>query len=370
MKKLLWILRDPLWQFIGALIGLIAIAWPIIVYLEDRPIYDLQVVILSNTSLVNVTPGFDDDIDITYKGQRAKNLSVVQIRLENTGNQPIRHDSYARPIKFKFAKDATIIESSVFDSFPKNIGMEVGKIGNEAVVTPTLLNPQDRVLIRFILVDTQVADNAVPFEIDARIANVLSIGIINALEQTQPQSTRLGTFVLLGGVLVFAGLLFAIFQRLSRRAETDIIEDKVQKIIEKYDDSRDKTEPVPTLEARRVLIAYLKLVDSANYLNVPSRIDIYDYGTLRIGRDTSYCDVILDVPYISRVHARVISDSDNFVLYDEGSSSGTFVNKQPINAATGHSLIESDIINFSLLVYRFELATRLDIPSTLEELGN
>jgi diguanylate cyclase (GGDEF)-like protein len=51
--------------------------------------------------------------------------------------------------------------------------------------------------------------------------------------------------------------------------------------------------------------------------------------TLFIGRDNEQCDICLDSPEISRIHARIEQKSDNsFVIYDLDSTNGVFINNQ------------------------------------------
>jgi pSer/pThr/pTyr-binding forkhead associated (FHA) protein len=46
---------------------------------------------------------------------------------------------------------------------------------------------------------------------------------------------------------------------------------------------------------------------------------------IRIGRDPA-CDLVVDDPYISKFHARVVLDHGALAIEDEGSINGTWVN--------------------------------------------
>ena len=51
----------------------------------------------------------------------------------------------------------------------------------------------------------------------------------------------------------------------------------------------------------------------------------FQQETVKIGRHRA-CDVVIDNPAISRVHAEIVADGDTFTLLDKGSSNGTQVN--------------------------------------------
>src|SRR4051812_11454226 len=113
MKTVVKFFRDQIWQFISVIVGIVALLWTIQIYTQDKPIYDLQVVILSNSSLVRITTGFTNQIHIMYENRVAENLSLVDIKIENSGNQPIPSSSYEQPISFTFPEGSEIIKASI-----------------------------------------------------------------------------------------------------------------------------------------------------------------------------------------------------------------------------------------------------------------
>ncbi|HEV7919948.1 MAG TPA: trypsin-like peptidase domain-containing protein [Thermoanaerobaculia bacterium] len=64
---------------------------------------------------------------------------------------------------------------------------------------------------------------------------------------------------------------------------------------------------------------------------------------IRIGREATVCEIVLENPKVSRLHAEVVSIDGKVLLIDRNSSNGTFVNDQKIDK---RFLQDGDIIYF------------------------
>lgn len=64
---------------------------------------------------------------------------------------------------------------------------------------------------------------------------------------------------------------------------------------------------------------------------------------IRIGREAAICEIVLQNPKVSRLHAEVVSIDGKVLLIDRNSSNGTFVNDQKIDR---RFLTDGDIIHF------------------------
>lgn len=64
---------------------------------------------------------------------------------------------------------------------------------------------------------------------------------------------------------------------------------------------------------------------------------------IRIGRETTICEIVLENPKVSRLHAEVVSIDGKTLLIDRNSSNGTYVNDQKIDK---RFLQDGDIIYF------------------------
>jgi len=64
---------------------------------------------------------------------------------------------------------------------------------------------------------------------------------------------------------------------------------------------------------------------------------------IRIGRESTICEIVLENPKVSRLHAEVVSIDGKVLLIDRNSSNGTYVNDQKIDR---RFLQDGDIIYF------------------------
>lgn len=88
--------------------------------------------------------------------------------------------------------------------------------------------------------------------------------------------------------------------------------------------------------------------------SLPAVIEIHGTNT-RFGRDPSLSNVVLDDPRVSRYHCRITEEADgSFRIYDEGSTSGTYVNYEVVDIR-GQTLKDGDQIHIGPIGLRFEL---------------
>jgi pSer/pThr/pTyr-binding forkhead associated (FHA) protein len=73
----------------------------------------------------------------------------------------------------------------------------------------------------------------------------------------------------------------------------------------------------------------------------------------RLGRSPSQADIVFENDItVSRLHASIVLEAEGFRIYDEGSTSGTWVNEQPVNQQ-GQKLVDGDEIRLGAAVLRF-----------------
>jgi pSer/pThr/pTyr-binding forkhead associated (FHA) protein len=77
---------------------------------------------------------------------------------------------------------------------------------------------------------------------------------------------------------------------------------------------------------------------------------------VRLGRAAAHADVIFAAdPTVSRLHATMVREGNSYRLFDEQSTSGTFVNGQPA-PSYGALLIDGDEVHLGEVHLRFRMS--------------
>jgi hypothetical protein len=97
---------------------------------------------------------------------------------------------------------------------------------------------------------------------------------------------------------------------------------------------------------------YLEILESVT--RMPPIIDLTAVEH-RIGRSPAQADIVFENDItVSRLHASIVLENDIYRLYDEGSTSGTWVNEQAVTNK-GHTLKDGDEIRLGAAVLRYRL---------------
>ena len=79
-----------------------------------------------------------------------------------------------------------------------------------------------------------------------------------------------------------------------------------------------------------------------------------DVGNLLIGKYKDKVDLFIDDPSVSRMHARILREQDQYYLEDENSTNGTFCNKNRLQPYERKKLEPGDelLVGSVALVFR------------------
>jgi len=166
-----------------------------------------------------------------------------------------------------------------------------------------------------------------------------------------PALILLAVFGVLGVALVAIVFASIIYLRRPPTVVTTIVRDTSQKVVKEFTEPFMPT-PVRGLGNMRSK-AYLEVgVASGEQPRPPVEL-IGD--NLRLGRDGTLAQIVFPDRSVSRLHARITEETDGvFLIYDEGSTSGTWVNYNQA-PMTGQQLQHGDLINLGRVQLRFML---------------
>jgi hypothetical protein len=187
------ILRDPIWQFIGAVLALIAVVISIYVYVKQRGTKHILCEVVSNSSVVDISKAIKPDIQIFYKGKLTSDLRLIIIKLQNTGTLPISSKDYEESIQIYLGEDADILDVELVEFSPKSLTPQFTNNVNTLTLKPLLLNPRDMFVLKVI---ARKASETI--EVKARVLGVSDITkSVPNLQASGMQISSLFIFILI-----------------------------------------------------------------------------------------------------------------------------------------------------------------------------
>lgn len=193
------IIRDPMWQFIGALFAFIAISITLIIYLLQRKKKKLNYEIIGKLPLLSFREELEGKFKIYYEDNLVKNVFSIIIKFYNTGNQPITSNDFERNLSLIFEEKIKILAYSVSKTEPDNLDVQLQLNNNKLIIAPLLLNPKDTFTIRVI-----VTESDAKFKLNYRI-----IGINKIIEGSPTQTTFIISAII-GLVLTIVGIIIMV----------------------------------------------------------------------------------------------------------------------------------------------------------------
>lgn len=186
------VLRDPVWQFIGALLALSAIAVAIWIYVLQKPKKRLLIERVVRVPLITLNAGAAPGLQITMNGRIIGQATVVLVRITNIGNTPLLAADFESPISLEFEQNAIILDAHISESEPKDIPLQTEKMGGTVSISKTLLNPGDSFTCR-----TLVQDSKGVYTPKARVAGVHKIEISRPIAVGKSIAVVVATLTLL-----------------------------------------------------------------------------------------------------------------------------------------------------------------------------
>jgi hypothetical protein len=181
--------QDPVWQFIGAVLGLVAIIVSIVLFWLTLHRKSLAYRVVSSTQLLNL--GQHDQLkgklQLLYENNPVQDPYLLLIQVANVGNVAIRPEDYVKPVRVTFGDNAAVLSAEITESYPSDIELQITNIGSGIELENALLNRKDKVVIQ-VLVGTFGGQ----VKVDGRIVDVKSI------QEQKPIEIPIGTVTNIG----------------------------------------------------------------------------------------------------------------------------------------------------------------------------
>jgi hypothetical protein len=179
-ERLVTVLRDPMAR---TLLALLAICVTVTLFLLARRRKRLSYSI-SNTRVLGLHEAVNPSrVTILFDGAPVTQVSLVIIKINNWGNEPIRADDFERPLRFSWSEPARILSAEVTEVNPETLRPTIRAGAHEIVLDPLLLNPGDWLQLKILI--NEVGNRSV----DGRVIGVKRITKINASDKVTSDKT-------------------------------------------------------------------------------------------------------------------------------------------------------------------------------------
>ena len=118
---MLEILRDPVWQFVGAMLALLAIAVTIWAYFAQRPRKRLLVERVARVPLITVGADRIPGLQITIDGHQIERATVVVVLVRNLGNAPLAAKDFESSLTLDFEVGSVVLDAQISGSTPEHL---------------------------------------------------------------------------------------------------------------------------------------------------------------------------------------------------------------------------------------------------------
>ncbi len=139
------VLRDPVWQFIGVTVSLIAFIAPTIKKYYKKRKGGLSYSILEKNLIIRKERRSKTNVNLFHYSNK---LYKININIYNSSNRPITRSDFDSPIKLVFNGNMKITQYEIIKTFPENLDIKIDCYENQIIIYPTLINPNDEFIIQ------------------------------------------------------------------------------------------------------------------------------------------------------------------------------------------------------------------------------
>lgn len=199
-----------IWGVSGSLIvaiaaAIVATVLSILIYRWQKARKRISWQLTANSRLLTVSEELNQKLEVRYEGIPVKDVSVLLIRISNTGNQPVTASDVERPISISTGVTSKILSAAVVEVEPPSLRPTIVLLENSVSIEPFLLNVQDSITLKLITADLDEVT------LDGRIA-----GVSKFHRNDHPDAVRRRRFAIaglsltaLGGGVLYFGLIDA-----------------------------------------------------------------------------------------------------------------------------------------------------------------
>ena len=197
---ILELLRDGVWQFVGAIITLVTLIVTVAIYFAQRWRKLLTYEVIASTPLLQ-SNDLSGEIEVNFRGESVDQIYLTVLEVRNSGNVPIVRNDFDGDLTFTLNNENKILSADVIENKPESVSIQLIQSEDSVSIEPARLNGKDMFTIRFV--STRQIEELSTF---CRIA-----GVSNILEASHSSiSHKIRSFILIVSAF-WTVLIFVIY---------------------------------------------------------------------------------------------------------------------------------------------------------------
>lgn len=160
---MLELVRDPFWQFVGAVL-------PVLVIVIQLRRKGLSYHVLEDLAILTIDETITTHVNVRFDGKPIGTLRGLKIRLINVGTLPVKPTDYESPIILEFSKGAQVLKANVGEMRPTHLRPKVTVTRNRVLLNPLLLQHGEYITLTVLV---SAADG--PVRVLSRIIGIKEI---------------------------------------------------------------------------------------------------------------------------------------------------------------------------------------------------
>lgn len=210
-------LRDPIWQAISVIVGIIALLVSTFVAYDLSPtskrFHELKIYNGISFDPLGLDQKMQGRIALQVDGKVVENVRFLQSSITNTGITPILPQDFLEPLQVSISDPWRLVAVMTNYTFPQNIKVSwTEQAPNIFIMEPTLLNPSDQIFV-LAFINNSSEKNAEPPQLDwsTRVLNLPLLLVENEKLPEPPSPSIFNASVFLEGPEIYWLVGLAIF---------------------------------------------------------------------------------------------------------------------------------------------------------------
>ncbi len=138
-------------EYINIFLAILAISIPVIIYFLQKKRKEFSYKVESMSKIIKKCNNLSSPIEILLEGKKIEDPHYILIKVWNSGNVPINPEDFKENVYIDFGKHSKIIQASIKETYPKNLGANIEVCESMIIISPVLFNEEDSLTIEAVV---------------------------------------------------------------------------------------------------------------------------------------------------------------------------------------------------------------------------